>query len=270
MLTGIKSCAAPSAWRVVFGSRSARSCSEARPGARHLRGKDQLPMIWETASTRFGWAARVGRPASTQVTRVSPSSQKADRMSGSDTDAPLSALAPNPIRCTALRKFISAPPMQSHCSCAGTSARPRVPARDVRGLRFDLRGCHEIQYRCILGTCFWVHGPKGAILRTSGVELTATSTLDARGVAPGCRDGLILSTFRRLCVGESVQLVHDHEPKRLFFLLRAEMPEASPGCALRPGPRSGAYGSGVSPRGAPTASAAGPVAVAQERHHECL
>ena len=61
-------------------------------------------------------------------------------------------------------------------------------------------------------------------MRTSSVESIATSTLDTRCIAPGERDPLILSTFHRLRVGESMLLVCDHEPRRLFSQLRAELP----------------------------------------------
>lgn len=74
-------------------------------------------------------------------------------------------------------------------------------------------------------------------MRTSRVELTTTRTFDARGVAPGERDALILSTFRRLCVGESMELVHDHEPKRLFSELRAEMPGSFTWLCIEAGPQ---------------------------------
>lgn len=87
----------------------------------YAAGGDQLLMASDTASARLGCAGRAARPATTQVTSVSPGVQKAAAMSGSHTDAPLNALAPKPIKCKALRKFIRAAPMHSHCSWAGTA-----------------------------------------------------------------------------------------------------------------------------------------------------
>jgi len=74
-------------------------------------------------------------------------------------------------------------------------------------------------------------------LRTSSVESIATSTLDTRCIAPGERDPLILSTFHRLCVGESMLLVCDHEPRRLFSQLRAELPSGFTWICIEAGPQ---------------------------------
>ncbi len=59
---------------------------------------------------------REGLPVTIQATSVSPASQNAAWIAASRTEAPLSTLAPKPIRCKALRKFIRPPPTHTHCS----------------------------------------------------------------------------------------------------------------------------------------------------------
>ncbi len=50
-------------------------------------------------------------------------------------------------------------------------------------------------------------------------------TLDVREIAPRTRHPLIFETFHRLGPGEALRLVNDHDPKPLYYQLRAEEPE---------------------------------------------
>jgi len=53
---------------------------------------------------------------------------------------------------------------------------------------------------------------------------TRTCEIDVRDIAPRERHPLIFSTFHRLAVGETFELVNDHDPKPLFYQFQAEMP----------------------------------------------
>lgn len=78
---------------------------------------------------------------------------------------------------------------------------------------------------------------EGAILRTCSVESSPTNTLDTRGVAAAARDALILSSFRRLGVGESMLLVHGRDPNDMFSQLRAAMPGSFTWLCMEAGPK---------------------------------
>mgnify|MGYP006274772885 FL=1 len=52
----------------------------------------------------------------------------------------------------------------------------------------------------------------------------AATTLDLRDVPPADRHPKIHDAFESLESGETLELVNDHEPKPLFYELRAEVP----------------------------------------------
>ena len=57
------------------------------------------------------------------------------------------------------------------------------------------------------------------------MTLTTFGTkVDVREFAPRDRHPLVRSTFRSLGVGETMELINDHDPKPLYDQLRAEMP----------------------------------------------
>jgi uncharacterized protein (DUF2249 family) len=60
-------------------------------------------------------------------------------------------------------------------------------------------------------------------MTTTTLARTPT-TIDVRTVAPRIRHALILSTFRDLADGQSMQIVNDHDPKPLYHLFQAEVP----------------------------------------------
>jgi uncharacterized protein (DUF2249 family) len=49
-------------------------------------------------------------------------------------------------------------------------------------------------------------------------------SIDVRTIVPRDRHPLIFSSFGRLAVGETLELVNDHDPKPLFYQFSAEMP----------------------------------------------
>ncbi|QCC49227.1 DUF2249 domain-containing protein [Halobellus limi] len=53
----------------------------------------------------------------------------------------------------------------------------------------------------------------------------AATKLDLREVPPADRHPKIHDAFDSLDSGETLELVNDHEPKPLFYELRAEVPE---------------------------------------------
>ncbi|RQP22910.1 DUF2249 domain-containing protein [Piscinibacter terrae] len=53
---------------------------------------------------------------------------------------------------------------------------------------------------------------------------TPSATVDVRSIAPRERHPTIFSTFRKLGVGQSMELVNDHDPRPLYFQFQAEMP----------------------------------------------
>lgn len=73
-------------------------------------------------------------------------------------------------------------------------------------------------------------------MRTSSLESNATTTLDARSIAPGDRDAVILSIFHHLAAGQSMELVHEHEPKQLFSKLRSAAPSGFDWHCVEAGP----------------------------------
>jgi len=57
------------------------------------------------------------------------------------------------------------------------------------------------------------------------MTLTTFGTkVDVREFAPRDRHPLVRSTFRSLGVGETMELINDHDPKPLYDQLQAEMP----------------------------------------------
>lgn len=57
------------------------------------------------------------------------------------------------------------------------------------------------------------------------MSLTPYGTkVDVREVAPRDRHPLIFSSFRSLGLGETMELINDHDPKPLYYQLQAEMP----------------------------------------------
>jgi len=52
----------------------------------------------------------------------------------------------------------------------------------------------------------------------------ATTTVDVRSIAPRERHPLIFSTFRALSVGQTLELINDHDPLPLYDHFQAERP----------------------------------------------
>ncbi len=48
--------------------------------------------------------------------------------------------------------------------------------------------------------------------------------IDVRTIQPRERHPLIFSTFDELAVGESFELINDHDPKPLYYQFQAERP----------------------------------------------
>ena len=65
---------------------------------------------------------------------------------------------------------------------------------------------------------------------------TASSRLDVRELAPRDRHPLIFSTFGALAVGQTMELVNDHDPKPLYYQFQAELPGAFTWDYLEDGP----------------------------------
>jgi uncharacterized protein (DUF2249 family) len=57
------------------------------------------------------------------------------------------------------------------------------------------------------------------------MTLTSYGTkVDVRDIAPRDRHPLVFSTFRSLGIGETLELLNDHDPKPLFFQFQSELP----------------------------------------------
>jgi uncharacterized protein (DUF2249 family) len=57
------------------------------------------------------------------------------------------------------------------------------------------------------------------------MALTTYGTkIDVREIAPRERHPLIFNTFRSLGVGETMEIINDHDPKPLFYQFQAELP----------------------------------------------
>lgn len=57
------------------------------------------------------------------------------------------------------------------------------------------------------------------------MTLTTYGTkVDVREIAPRDRHPMIFSTFRSLGVGESMELINDHDPRPLYYHFQAELP----------------------------------------------
>ena len=52
----------------------------------------------------------------------------------------------------------------------------------------------------------------------------ATTTIDVRRIAPVQRSDAVLSAFRATGLNAAIEIVDDHDPKPLFYRLKAEMP----------------------------------------------
>src|SRR5262249_33592822 len=59
----------------------------------------------------------------------------------------------------------------------------------------------------------------------NSMTLTTYGTqIDVREIAPRDRHPTIFSTFRSLAVGETLELINDHDPVPLYYQFQAEMP----------------------------------------------
>lgn len=67
---------------------------------------------------------------------------------------------------------------------------------------------------------------------------TDVQTIDVRPMPPRERHPLIFETFRNLAVGESFQLVNDHDPKPLYYQFQAEYAGQVAWEYLEPGPET--------------------------------
>lgn len=56
------------------------------------------------------------------------------------------------------------------------------------------------------------------------VVASESSAVDVRSVPQRTRHQLIFATFRNLRVGESMELVNDHDPRPLYLQFQAERP----------------------------------------------
>ncbi len=54
--------------------------------------------------------------------------------------------------------------------------------------------------------------------------MSIKTTIDVRPIAPRERHPLLFQTFDDLAVGESFELVNDHDPKPLYYQFMAERP----------------------------------------------
>ena len=62
------------------------------------------------------------------------------------------------------------------------------------------------------------------------------TTVDVRTIIPRERHPLIFKTFDGLAVGDSFELVNDHDPKPLYYQLTAERPGQLAWTYLQQGP----------------------------------
>ena len=70
------------------------------------------------------------------------------------------------------------------------------------------------------------------------MTLTTYGTrIDIRDVASSDRHPLIFGTFRSLGDGETMELIDDHDPRALYYELRAEHPERLDWAYLQGGPQ---------------------------------
>jgi uncharacterized protein (DUF2249 family) len=52
--------------------------------------------------------------------------------------------------------------------------------------------------------------------------VNGSTTIDVRGLAPSERHAAIFAAYRTVGVGDSFQLVDDHDPQAVYFRLKAE------------------------------------------------
>ena len=69
-------------------------------------------------------------------------------------------------------------------------------------------------------------------------EAIAKHVLDVRSIAGRERHPLIFSAFRDLQVGETMELVNDHDPRPLYFQFQAETPGTFTWEYRQPGPET--------------------------------
>lgn len=66
--------------------------------------------------------------------------------------------------------------------------------------------------------------------------MASTPIVDVRQVLPRERHPLIFSTFAALPAGQRMELVNDHDPKPLYQLFRAQLPDGFSWDYLETGP----------------------------------
>lgn len=64
------------------------------------------------------------------------------------------------------------------------------------------------------------------------------TVIDVRPIAPRERHPLLFATFDGLAVGESFELVNDHDPKPLYYQFMAERPGQLGWAYLEEGPET--------------------------------
>lgn len=68
--------------------------------------------------------------------------------------------------------------------------------------------------------------------------MSTSKTIDVRDIAPRERHPLLFQTFDDLAVGESFELVNDHDPKPLYYQFMAERPGELEWSYLEEGPET--------------------------------
>ncbi len=68
--------------------------------------------------------------------------------------------------------------------------------------------------------------------------MSSTKTIDVRPIPPRERHPLLFQTFDDLAVGESFELVNDHDPKPLYYQFMAERPGELEWSYLEEGPET--------------------------------
>lgn len=68
--------------------------------------------------------------------------------------------------------------------------------------------------------------------------MSSTKTIDVRPIPPRERHPLLFQTFDDLAVGESFELVNDHDPKPLYYQFMAERPGELDWSYLEEGPET--------------------------------
>lgn len=68
--------------------------------------------------------------------------------------------------------------------------------------------------------------------------MSTTKTIDVRTIIPRERHPLLFETFDGLAVGETFELVNDHDPKPLYYQFMAERPGQLEWTYLEEGPET--------------------------------